>query len=300
MLLTGCATTTNTAAPIPGRVVPPNQDRKLAVYNVAFGAVVGGVGALLHGGEEPVLRRVAKGLGWGALGGTVAYAGKWTVGEIGARERLVYGLPARFLHDTGLSMVENVAQGRRPLERVASHLAFVRVDVTPRRGQVQARLLPMSALAFGIMLARSTHRFDLGRSLAYGTPLFLGEGAQSIPRYSQVFAGYAFLSTVYMDRDFEAFHELAAHELIHTLQHHEFVRAGALFRAPLDSLLQGSRLYQTLGRWVYLDAPLLQWGAYEIIVGGARTGANFLCYFDNWLEREAEAFGTRKAVGVCP
>ncbi|MEM1096964.1 MAG: hypothetical protein AAGJ10_20390 [Bacteroidota bacterium] len=296
VLAAGCATTTNPSAFRQGAEAPPGQDAKLTAYNVAFGAVVGGLGAVLNGKDGLPLRRFARGAGWGAVGGSVAYTGKWLTGEIGATETLAYGLPARLVHDAGLSVIENAAHNRPPFARLASHLGFVRVDVYPTSGTVQARLLPLSTLAFGLMLLNTDHEWAVARSLVYGTPVFLGTGRKRIPIVGNSFRGYAFLSTVYLDRRSDHFYPLAGHELIHVMQHHEFVRAEAIFRAPLDRRLRRSEAYRTLSRWVYLDSPALQWLAYFPLEGGAISAP---CKFDNWLEREAEAFGYRRPVETC-
>jgi hypothetical protein len=296
LLSAGCATTRNPAPQVAGRQAPSNQDAKLAAYNVAFGAAVGGFGALVNGADGPPLRRFLRGAGWGAAGGTVSYSGKWLAGEITRSEQLAYGLPVRLVQDVGLSVVENAAHDRPPLDRLATHFAFVRVDVRPRSGDVRARLLPFSAAAFGLMLARDEHDLALGRSLVYGAPLFVGNGRARSPLFREPATGFALLNTVYLDRRASDFHSLAAHELLHVMQHQEFVRAEAVFRAPLDRPLRRSAAYRALSRWVYLDLPALNWLAYFPIAGGRRDDR---CYFNNWLEREAEAFATRSAVGIC-
>ncbi|MEM1116768.1 MAG: hypothetical protein AAF845_08605 [Bacteroidota bacterium] len=292
----GCATTTNPQPPRLGTEAPPGQDLKLAAYNVAFGALVGGVGAVVNGEDGPPLQRFAEGAGWGAAGGTVAYAGKWAAGEIATRERLAYGLPARLVHDVGVSVVENAAHGRPPLDRLAAHVGFVRLDVRPGTGAVQARLLPLNTVAFGLMLAEND--LAVGRSLVYGTPLFTDEGRGRSPIFDITANGFAVLGSIYVNRDDDDFHDTAAHELVHALQSHEFVRAeAALLWSPLDEAFQESDTYRALSRWIYLDVPALFAAAYFVVEGGDIDAP---CKYDNWLEREAEAFGSRRAVGVCP
>ena len=287
--LVGCATTTNVEPQRPGTAPPPGQDVKLVAYNVAFGAVVGGVGALLNGDGRPV-PRAARGAAWGALGGTIAYTGKWTAGAVSAREQLAYGLPARLVHDIGASVVENAAHGRPPLDRFSTHLGVVRVDVRPATGSVQARLLPFNALVVAVIAADPDVNLDLGRSLALGTPFFTGDSRDDAPILDSPSNGRAILSSVFVARSDLEFHDTAAHELIHAMQHHEFTRYEATLRAPLGSS-------KGLGSWVYLDSPALQYLTYYAVEGGAIDAP---CKYDNWIEREAEAFASRRAVGVCP
>ena len=294
--LAGCATTTNPAPPEAGTTVPPGQDARLFAYNAALGALFGGVGALLNGDEDPALLRLGRGAGWGAVGGTVAYGGKWMAGEIRTRERLAFALPARLTHDVGASIVENASRGRPPLDRLAAYVGFVRLDVRPASGDVQARLLPVSAAVFASVLVGDNGDLHLGHSLAFGTPVFVGDGSRSAPVFGGQADGYGGFGTVYLNRENSDFYGLAAHELIHVLQHREMAYTAALY-ARLDEPLRRSGAYRALARWVYLDDPVLPLGIYYVVTGGDVRGP---CRYDNWFEREAEAFGKRRAVGVCP
>ena len=292
LALGGCATTSAPQLPRPGTTAPDGQDVTLAVYNVALGAVVGGIGRLVNGEGAPPLRRFAEGAGWGGAGGAVAYAGKWMAGEIGARERLAYGVPARLVHDAGVSMVENAARDEAPLGRFAAHLGPVRLDVRTRTGAVRARLLPLNAAVIALLLVNPDTDLSLGRSLGYGAPLFTGDGPEAAPVGSS--SGQAVLGTAFVSRTDAEFHDTAAHERIHVFQFGEFVRYEAALRASLDPTPDREAGVE---RWLYLDSPVLLLLAYYAVEGGDIDAP---CKFDNWFEREAEAFGSRRAVGVCP
>ncbi|MEM9663985.1 MAG: hypothetical protein AAF970_03570 [Bacteroidota bacterium] len=297
ILLTGCVTTSNDVPLRAGRVPATDQDLKLVTYNVAFGAVAGGLGALLNGQDGPPLRRFARGAGWGAAGGGVSYLGKWQAGAISENERLIYGLPARLLHDTGISIIENAALDRPPLDRLATHLGVVRLDVRPRSGHVQVRLLPVTTLLFAVLLADPDVDFALGRSLVYGAPLFSGNGPETAPITGGSGNGRAFPGVVFVNRQDEEFHDTAAHELVHAFQFREMARVEATLWRPLDASLRQGPGYRRLARWIYLDSPVLALLSYFVVEGGKLEAP---CKYDNWLELEAEAFGSRRPVGVCP
>lgn len=296
LVLTGCTTTSDLAYEPPGRVYPPDQDLKLAAYNVGFGATIGGVGALINGDEGGPGRRFVRGAWRGALGGGIAHSGKWMAGQISASETLAFGLPALLVHDTGASIIENAAHDRPPFDRLSVLAGFVRLDVRPATGAVRARLMPVNTLAFALML--SDNRFSPGRTLLYGTPVFVGDGQGDDPLGigGGPSDGLAFLNAVYLNTGNDAFHDTAAHELVHVMQHREYVRTAALY-APLDARLQRWRPYRATARWIYFDNPALRVALYFGVEGGSLGNP---CYFDNWFEREAEAFGSRVPVGVCP
>ena len=298
VLSAGCATTSNPVQLREGNEVPPGQDAKLAAYNVALGAIAGGLGAVVNGDRDRALRRLARGAGWGAAGGTVAYLGKWQAGEIAENERILYALPARLLHDASASVIENAAHDRHPLDRFATHLGAVRLDVWPRSGAVQARLLPVSALAFVLLSVSDDQDLDVGRSLAFGGPVFTTDEIRPPIGEDGRFTGYAFLGSVIIQRQPDGFdYDVTAHELVHLMQLNEFARIESALRAPLDAGMRRSPAYRGLARWVYLDSPALNALAYFVVEGGALESR---CYYDNWFEREAEAFGERRPVGVCP
>ena len=292
----GCATTTNPIPPGQGTEAPPGQDLKLAVYNVALGAVAGGVGALVNGRDEASLRRLGRGAGWGAVGGGVGYLGKWQAGEVAERGALTYALPARLVHDAGVSITENAARGRPPLSRFSTHLGVVRLDVQTRSGAVRARVLPTATVFFTLLALDGDLDLDVGRSLAFGSPVFLAERGDNVAGLADLGGGLAVPGSVILARDDDAaeFYDTAAHELVHVMQFAEFARAEASWRAGLDP---SGRLDRGLGRWVYLDSPALQWAVYYGYEGGDIDAP---CKYDNWIEREAEAFGSRRPVGVCP
>lgn len=293
-VLSSCTTPSGTVAPPPGTVVPTYQSARLLMYNVVFGATVGGIGAWVNG-KGGAGRRVVRGALRGALGGSLLYAGKWTAGQIGASETLVYGWPAAIVHETGASIIENAAYDRPPLARLSLFVAFVRLDVIPTSGSLRARLLPLNAVAFAWMAAQ--HRFEVGRSLRYGAPFFSGPDPTAAPLgIIGPATGFAFLNTVYLSRSDGAFYDTAAHELVHLMQHREYLRTAALY-APLDRRFQRSDLYRRLARWIYLDNPGPQAAVYFGVEGGAIA---YPCKYNNWLEWEAEAFGRRRPVGVCP
>ena len=296
LLFGGCATTTNPEPPWAGTTVPPGQDVRLAVYNVALGAVFGSVGALLNGDGDPALVRLGRGAGWGAAGGTVAYAGKWLAGEVRTREQLAYALPTRLTHDVGASIVQNASHDRPPLDRLAAYVGFVRLDVRPASGDVQARLQPVTAAVFASVLAGDNGDLHVGHSLAFGTPVFVGDGSSPAPIFGGQANGYGGFGTVYLNRESDDFYGLAAHELVHVFHHREMAYPSALY-ARLDEPLRRSGAYRAVARWVYLDDAILPLGIFYVIEGGAFDSQ---CYYDNWFEREAEAFGRRRAVGVCP
>jgi len=296
LLASGCATTSNSLPLRPGTEAPPGQDVKLAVYNVAFGAIVGGLGAMVNGRDSPPARRFARGAGWGALGGGFSYMGKWQAGAISEQRSLVFGLPARLLHNTGLSVIENAAHQRPPFERLATHFGIVRFDFTPRSGALQARLLPFETLVFGLLLADPDVDFLLTRSLFYGALLFSGDGRATAPITGGSSNGRAILGAVFVNRQDDEFYDTAAHELVHAFQAHQMARVETVFRLPLEQAFVRSSAYRTLARWIYLDSPVLLGTAYYLIEGGDIDAP---CKYNNWLEREAEAFASRRPVGLC-
>ncbi len=286
--LAGCATVVR---PDGTPVLASKQDAELMAYNVGLGAAVGAIGAAVNGKRGTAWARAGRGALVGAAGGTGLYAGKWIAGQIYEQESLAYGWPAILVHETGASVIENAALDRPPLSRLALHAGIARIDVRPMTGEVNVRALPFNTLALGLMLMDS--RLDLARTVALGTPVFSGEegsggpfGLVDPPR------SFALLNSVYLEDASKEVYYIAAHEMVHVLQHREYVRVGT-FHARLDEPLRASGLYRSVADWVYLDNPAAMIAGYVLVEGGAGDGR---CYFENWYEREAEAFARRQDI----
>lgn len=280
--------------PPPGETA--RQDARLFAYNVALGAAVGGVGAALREGEGSRLARLWRGAAGGAAGGAVMYGGKRLAHRVLSEQRMTAAWPAILVHAAGTSLVENASRGTPLAPRYLLHTGFVRWEAEP--SGLRARVLPFGAIIFGAMLARRP--LDLGRSLAFGTPVFVQRGSIERPFGDEpggAFAGLAVLSTILLDTDRADadFYETAAHELVHVMQYHEYLRLAA-FHAPLSRRFRRVGWVDAAARYVYLDVFLYQSAAYYLVGGGTRP---IPCYFNNPLEYEAEAFATRRAVPWC-
>lgn len=275
-------------------VVPEAQQAKLLAYNVALGAAIGGIGAVLNGrAEDPWEQRLLRGSLGGAAGGAVLYTGKRMTHLMTGAGPIESGLLAIAVHEVGGSVVENAARDVALLDRLTLHTGPVRWEWEPRGG-VRARAMPLNIIATLILASR--YRLDVRSSLATATPIFTGSGPEPYPIFGggdQV--GFAFLNTSYLFADGADVPDLLAHELVHILQYREFMRTTAL-HVPLAKSLEDEGWYDTLSRYVYFDNVHVQAFGYQVVAGGARDAR---CYFNNWFEREAETLSENTDIAVC-
>lgn len=272
-------------------VIPEAQQAKMVVYNVLLGAGIGGLGAVLNGDEGAWHARFARGAAGGAFGGAVWYGSKRMTQLMDSEGSLAYALPASILHEAGGSIVENAALDDPLFGRFSAHTGFVRWEWEPG-AKVRAKVLPFEAAAFGIMAAR--HKLDVGRSLLFTTPVFTGPERVPYPLAGgRLTDGFAFLGEMYLVDDAE--NQLAAHELVHVFQVREMHRTMAL-HTPLARPLAETGWGEAVGNYVHVDSPHVIAFVYLVIEGGNQSA---LCYFNNWLEREAETLSSGEDVRIC-
>lgn len=157
-------------APLPPDAAPPCT----AKYPSWTGelAVLGG-NALLGGLSGGILRRVQggsfrEGFVYGVAGGAVIYAGK----RIAVERFGGAGLVGREVAAVGASMVRNAGESRDPFERVTLPIGptWLVLQRTAPRVRLRADLF---AAGYTIWAATQPElRFDFGRSLSAGTPVF--------------------------------------------------------------------------------------------------------------------------------
>ena len=219
--------------------------------NAALGGVTAGLWQELSGGS------FRDGFTGGALGGTVAYAGK----RLAAESFPGAGLLGRQVGATGTSMVRNASDGRGLLDSLRLAVGPLRVYVDPGdpgHPRLEADLHELYWTAHG--LAAGQYSLDGWESLSSGTAVFRSDRAlhdvDRRPIRGATLGGAVFLGPL----DGEAARRTLAHERGHVLQL-DFLY-GAWFR-PLED-----RLARTLPRRGLVDRVdydvlfmSLQWGS---------------------------------------
>jgi hypothetical protein len=230
--------------------------------NATLGAATAALARLTSPGDPHRRDAVLKGMGWGALGGSLSFAGKF-VASGGARHG---GIAGRQIAAVGSSIVHGAAFGSSALEQVVVPLGPIRLYArTAEAGdsgrtvlgrKVRAKLDAAGFLGLTYELARSDSRFDVAESLRSGAPVFQ---SANVPTGAVYRGGEQYLGVVWLIRDPDRRDLVLRHERVHVIQYDQrFIFWGArLDQAVLGSFRHGERI----ARWIDLGLIEMPWAA---------------------------------------
>lgn len=243
-----------TAHELPGRL-------ELYTANAAIGATVVVLTGLFEGRPWD---QIARGAGWGALGGTLGSWGKDRAFHL--RQDPLAGLEAKILASLATSLIEDTAAGRRPGTTVSTDVGPV--FLTWQRGAGWAptwRLLPVATASLVMELADGVDGVDVLGSLQTLTPVFLNRR-----RFPESGGGSATANTITLGAS--RGHALSQ-ELMHTLQYRQLF----VLQVPAwDDTLRES--------WWKLDVGGLAAMGAERLITGRRPSDR-----ESFAETEADA-----------
>jgi hypothetical protein len=272
-------------------VFAQHQERTVFVYNVAFGGVTSGIGAIINRPQEVNWNKAfLKGLWQGSIGGLLNYTGKKTLYLVNKNQEDIYAWPAKLLHAAGSSIMENAAMNAPFLQNWSIDYGLLRFDFslgTQRKFKV--RFLPDAVVA--TILASKYGRFDLATSLGTGEIIFKGDKDLNLPN-APIASGVTFgRAIVYVDKpqSYYTKDRIIAHEIVHRYQYNEYQIFNTWLN-PVAKKIKSKSLQTIFSKYVYLDIPYF-FVPYYIIGRHAAPHYNF-----NFYEFEAERFATNAYV----
>lgn len=279
-------------AQLPGIPDYRTQRSQMIRYNIGIGVIIGGVGALINkDAEAKWFPSLLKGMGQGALGAYVNFQGKNLIYKIVEKENYAYGWPAKITHSVGASILENAASNRNFWD--AYHLNFgpVRFEIDKKNGYKPAlRILP-SAVVGNIWIA-SKGKLNMNITLKSGIPVYESQGR--VRMFGNTFGGFVISNaTVIQDTQIDNY-ELFAHEYIHTLQYEDYIGITSFFDRPYANWVQNSKFFQKTDSWIHYDFQMPVFSMVSLLMR-----EDWACYFNSWIEFEAEHFSTREGVFRC-
>lgn len=197
---------------IPGDEGRPRwQGHSIALgVNVALGAVTGGVGRVIQGGD------FWDGFSIGGLGGGISYLGKYVAAQDFSGSHLL----GRQTAALGASINYNAMTGRGALETLSFPIGPVRLHHSPEGRRVTIDLITVGGAIYAA--SRSGSEFDLKRSLLSSGLVFSAEKIGSTDPNRTVL-GRTVGGVVLYRRGYESRPDLQrmiiSHEMVHLLQH---------------------------------------------------------------------------------
>lgn len=264
-------------------VYAQNYEVRSVVYNAVLGGVTACAGAIINKKKEQKWYRIfTKNFMIGAGGGLLMYGGKKMNTLITNENHLGYGWASRAVFSAGVSVVENVASGRRFWAVWHHDFGFIRIEYDCEAQRVQPKIMP-SALGATVFLAFHG-KLDVRTTFASGTPTFRTRQISYQPTLVGSTVTNAFLLNDTLKKG-RTFYDLYAHEMVHSFQFAEFSGINHFFNPVATKWESASKTFKGIHRWVYGDlnheCMLLN---YFIIQGGSKEPN----YCKNFLENEAE------------
>lgn len=232
------------------------NDTQEVLYNIGFGAILGGVGAVINKKKDEKLSDILlKGMGQGALGGHLIFESKRLIREFNRTDNFAYVWPSRLLNSAGNSILENAASNQNFYERWHLHIGFNRLELnTTGRWKLNYRFMPIH---FGTFLRASTQgSLDLATSLKTGEFVFLSERplkSNNSFEENLVFDGRAIGNSIVLLKNAEDKNSILTHELIHVYQNDSFIVLNPYINVTLERILQEKEWYKGFGKYIYLD-----------------------------------------------
>ncbi|PBQ31314.1 hypothetical protein CNR22_05895 [Sphingobacteriaceae bacterium] len=271
-----------------------NYEAKSFIYNTLIGGISSGIGALInkHKDEKP-LRAFTKGFTIGCGGGAVMYAGKKSNILIARQKNIGYAWLSRGIFSAGNSIVENASANRLWYSQWHYDLGFVRLELkTNGKTTLIPKLLPS---AFGAFAFTALHgHLNAIASLECGTFIFENVKISYAPYLVGSTTGN---NVLFVDslRTTERYHEVFAHEMVHTCQFQELSGFNYYFNPLTTRWKEKSSMFRKISKYVYGDINYeLMLINYFFVQGSIIKNR----YCSNFLENEAEVLTTGRI--SCP
>ncbi len=254
-----------------------NNNRQAAFYNIATGALIGGLGALINKKQDQNLGHVLlKGIGQGALGGYIVFESKRMVRKFADTGNYAYVWPSKIINSAGNSVILNAASNVNLWERYYMNIGFVhfQYDIKAEKN-LKIRLLPYSLVSAAYGFTQG--RFDARRTLYTGQFFFVSNDI------SDEFRGVTFANHIMLSKTLYEFRKnTIAHEIIHSYQYEGLMGSNAFFINISKPLNETKFFGKKYGDIFYTD-----WNG---LISGAIHGAHLLFnvpYADRFYEKEA-------------
>ncbi|MGE5106015.1 MAG: hypothetical protein ACM3H8_00595 [Sphingobacteriales bacterium] len=272
----------------PGIVFSQQQERKVIIYNIGFGGLTSGIGALINKKKEENWKRsFVRGFWQGATGGLLNYSAKKSIYLVDRHKNFAYAIPARLLNAAGNSMIQNAALNEPFLKNWNLEYGIFRFDFSIHsKNKFKVRILPVAVI--GSAISMRSGRFDLNTTLLTGIMSFKSKGMINTlnGQHDGINYGRAF---IYMERP-EKYH-IISHEIIHEYQYREYLVFNSYMK-PVASKMKESGFKKLFTKYIYPDIPYF---ALFYMIEGSEQGP---LIFRNYFEFEAERFATNKDVPI--
>lgn len=256
-----------------------NQNAQVFGYNLALGAIIGGVSELIANPRHvKPLKAFFHGFCSGTIGGAFNYAGKYYTGAAISKGKYAFVLPVRLISSLGNSIIYNTGHSTNfYFQYFNFDFGFIQFSADVLNKKTFVKVLP-GAIGGIIASANMGGKTDWQHSLLTGVPCFTKLDTNIRRR------GYSFQTSITVNDNpllNKSIKDMTrAHEMIHVLQCQEYNNTSNIFLGWLPAYRENRKV------WKYFSADLPFHDAAYIL------NSAFLSkpYADNFFEFEARHF----------
>jgi len=239
------------------------NDFEAGLFNIGFGGVVGGVGAIINKKpNEKTSKAFLKGFYQGALGGYLLFESKRLVGKFGKTGNYNYVWPSKLINSAGVSIIENAAANRNFWERWHINFGFNRFEFyTNDKFKFSYKIMPF---ALGNTIYGFTQgKLDINTSLKIGSFVFTVDKINN----SKGFEGITFANSILYQSKNTILNkaDIISHEIIHIYQYESFSAFNPFLDKPVSKFLINSNLAEKYDKIFYTDFNYLFKGLLIIV-----------------------------------
>lgn len=271
--------------------VAQNQERTVLLYNIGFGGVSAGIGALINKPKKSNWKKVFVKAFWqGSVGGLLNYTSKKTLYLNNLHQNSSFFWPAKILHSAGISIIENAALNEPFLQNWNIDYGPVRFDFSiNNKKSLKIRFLPTTIYA---LLAVSKYgKFDLKNTLETGNIVFSNKDLIRFPNGGTEYGLSFGRAIVFVDNFPNGInkYKLLTHEIIHQFQYTDYLIINTWLK-PVGKSIKSKFIQNIFAKYIYTDIP------YHFLTYYLAGHYNYPHYFKNFYEFEAERFSTNRNV----
>ncbi|WP_445750042.1 hypothetical protein [Polaribacter sp.] len=231
-----------------------NNDTQAAFYDIGFGAVIGGIGAIIN--KKPTEKTgnvFIKGFWQGALGGYFVFESKRLIRATVKQDSYRYFWPSKIVNSFGNSILENAAANRDFWEQYHFNIGFNRLEFDLKnKGKFTYKIMPFALYA--TVNGFINGNLDVNKSLCVGT--FIFKSNKEIQGGNFFNAGsaeaYSLTNQILYDENFFSISTLG-HEIIHTYQYEQAVNFNSFFIKPKNYFSGKHTFLKAYNKLFYTD-----------------------------------------------
>jgi hypothetical protein len=287
------------------------QELGLACYNIGFGGITAGLGAMLNKKKGTKSgKEFLRGFKHGCIGGAINYTAKRVAYGMNPeiltgppklnKNYLLWGWPVKIIHSIGSSIIDNAARNKKNVfKNYNLPIGFINLNINFEETlKVKPQLMPYSTFSFISLSAKKNYQFEAEESILLGSPIFVFDS--TTPNYDiykgQQFAnGITLSSRLYNNFEYRAYNQTIAHEYIHVLQFREYQVFNSYFSNCYNKIIgKKAKLNNFISEYIYSDFPYAS--IFYLMMQQPKSAVYSNAYFKNLYELEAQHFSTNSFV----